>query len=47
MTVGQGNPVKGPEDGDVVLEEKNAGKNLRIAATYCPDFRKNISSVNI
>jgi hypothetical protein len=45
VTVGQGSQVKGQKDGDVVLEEKNAGKNLRIAATYCPDFRKNISSV--
>jgi hypothetical protein len=45
VTVGEGSQVKGQKDGKVILKEKNSGKNLRISATYCPDFRKSIRSV--
>ncbi len=45
VTVGQGSQVEGQKDGDVILKEKNSGLNMKISATYCPDFRKNILSV--
>jgi hypothetical protein len=45
VTVGDGSQVPGQTDGHVILKEKNSGKNLKISATYCPNFRKNILSV--
>jgi hypothetical protein len=43
VTVGDGSNAEGLYNGSVILKEKNTKKNLRITATYCPDFRKNIS----
>jgi hypothetical protein len=37
--------VEGKMDGDIILKEKNLGENLKITATYCPEFGKNILSV--
>jgi hypothetical protein len=46
MAVGEGSRVKGLLDGNIILfTETNAGKYLKISATYCPDFRKNILGV--
>jgi hypothetical protein len=45
VTVGEGSQVEGQKDRHVVLKEKNSGKSMKISATYCPNFRKNILSV--
>jgi hypothetical protein len=45
VTVGDGSQVEGLLNGSIILKEKNSQKNLKISATYCPDFRKNILSV--
>jgi hypothetical protein len=46
VTVGDGSQVTGLLDGSIIpLKEKFTGNNLKISATYCPDFRENILSV--
>ena len=45
VTVGDGSQVEGLCDGSVILKEKNTKENLKITATYCPGFKKNILSV--
>jgi hypothetical protein len=47
VTVGDGSEVVGLCDGNIILKkEKNMQENLKITATYCPNFRKNILSVS-
>jgi uncharacterized membrane protein YvbJ len=47
VMVGEGSHVKGQKDGNIILKEKNSGRNLKISSTYCPDFRKNTLSLQM
>jgi hypothetical protein len=45
VTIGEGSQVEGKMDGDIIFNEKNSGENLKIIATFYPEFQKSILSV--